>query len=501
MARWLVNSRLVAILVILMAFAVVASPSQAAFADPGDGAVHGTLVERGGAPVVNAWVYLRDENNEIESVNTDSGGTFAFDAIPAGRYTLKFELRDRRVQWHGGVLHEWDATFFDLAAAQELTIAETMLPAGRVDVTVVDSVSGGPIPDTCINAIFGAQRDEGCTDENGKVTVGPLHVGPYQVSVSPPDGYLYVPDQRVTVQEGVTTAVRFALTKSATIEVNVRDASTGAPVWGSCVAWQEIGSAWMDLSSPSCSDEDGKIVIRGLPAMNVRLYALPNDDGYGAQWVGPNGGTGDAEQALRVNLVAGQTATAPVALDPPGSISGIVHDDATGAPVAGVSVGAIALGPDWSRGQNQVSTGTDGKYRINGLGPYAWPVHFVDDEGRYAARWSGNGRNRFTAQPVTVTAGANVKRNIRLLAAGVLTGTLRAANGAPSRGSVTLVNAQSGDYVGYGAAGTDGVYRISGLITQSVRVRYTIVNTEYVHPTKVAVEAGQTVSGVDFAPR
>ncbi len=65
---------------------------------------------------------------------------------------------------------------------------------------------------------------------------------------------------------------------------------------------------------------------------------------WGVQWLGSAGGTGDRRQAAVIPVRRGQTVTAPVIkLDRPGSISAMITDRATGAPVTSGTVMPFGL--------------------------------------------------------------------------------------------------------------------------------------------------------------
>ncbi|GAA4247285.1 carboxypeptidase-like regulatory domain-containing protein [Dactylosporangium darangshiense] len=138
----------------------------------------------------------------------------------------------------------------------------------------------------------------------------------------------------------------------------------------------------------------------------------------------------------------------------------------------------IAAQPPWSSGDGcPAVTGADGTYSLAGLGPYAWPVQFV--QRNYQWRWSGNAVNRHEATAVTVRPGRSVAANIKLrsTAGGTLTGAVRDAAGNPLDASVYAFDAVSGEAVQFGSGTPDGTpYTIALIAPQPVKLWYVLAD-------------------------
>jgi hypothetical protein len=176
---------------------------------------------------------------------------------------------------------------------------------------------------------------------------------------------------------------------------------------------------------------------------------------YGVQWVGPSGGTGDQRQAVQFTLAYGQAVTAPVIeLDRAGTITGRVTSE-TGRPIEWGAMDFVT-GHGGDGGAN-IPLDTEGRYRIDSLGPYDWPLFFGAKD--HATQWSGGTADRFAAQTVHVTSGATTTYDYTMRVGTVVTGTVKARNGSPSEGFVNALHAQTGDYVGQEWA-YDGAYQL-----------------------------------------
>ncbi|HUQ55888.1 carboxypeptidase-like regulatory domain-containing protein [Lentzea sp.] len=217
---------------------------------------------------------------------------------------------------------------------------------------------------------------------------------------------------------------------------------------------------------------------------------------YGSQWVGTDGGTGDLELAAWHTLRFGETTQVTVKLDPAGTISGTVTDDATGAPVSEVCVTVTPAEPWYVNPYQPHCTSSEGKYTLSGLGPYAWRVQFPDASNRYAWEWSGDKSDRFAAQPVQVQPGGTTTADAQLSPPGKVTGRITGMTLPPQYVTIYSINALTDDWAGRaGTVTSDGQYTLPGLNTQSILIDFADTNQGLQrHPTSVAVTAGQTTN-------
>jgi hypothetical protein len=119
-----------------------------------------------------------------------------------------------------------------------------------------------------------------------------------------------------------------------------------------------------------------------------------------------------------------------------------------------VDVGVTAL----SRG----GTDEEGRYTVNNLGPYAWPLLFTPNAG-LPRQWSGGTGNRFQADTVPVTSGAAGTYDTTLSAGAKVTGTVTVAPGdtAWSGGRLRARSVATGDLLAVGdVPGAGGAYEL-----------------------------------------
>ncbi|MEV6695009.1 hypothetical protein AB0M35_26395 [Micromonospora sp. NPDC051196] len=284
------------------------------------------------------------------------------------------------------------------------------------------------------------------------------------------------PSQSGTARQS-GTAGRPGTATTGEVRTVVRDAATGAAV-RACLnlvpadrdPLTVVGLGEVQQGRyGGCTDLDGgQVIATDVAPGRYHLLARPYDSvRYGAQWVGPHGGTGQRERAAIVHVRPGRVVTAPlVRLDPPGTVTGRVTRVADGTPVSG---GAVLLLPEIQHpkyGSQGVLTDDDGRYTMTGLGPYRWPLYFTGYG--LASQWSGATADRLRARLVRVRAGATATANEALTAGTVASGTITTAE-MPFYSQVVAFHARTGDVVGVADAAEN--YQLRLLPGQPVVLR------------------------------
>ncbi|WP_326553479.1 hypothetical protein [Micromonospora sp. NBC_01813] len=235
----------------------------------------------------------------------------------------------------------------------------------------------------------------------------------------------------------------------ATITTRVYDRATGEPVKGVCVLAMPVPTFTLPKVCPARSGGGGRVTVEVPGPGQYNLFALPKlDSPYGAQWVGPDGGTGRQQEARRVTLGEGETKrVAQVLLDPRATISGRV-DHWAEDPSGLVSVAPIQL--DVHQEQRSVPVDVDGTFDIDWVGPYEWPLLFRPQ--LEWALWSGQVGNRLLAETVPAVVGGPADRytlrtsRLRGAAFGVQVSSFPTGQA----GRVVFYNSVTGDVMGVG---------------------------------------------------
>ncbi len=433
--------------------------------------------------------------------------------MPPGRYRISVYDNGRGQQWVPGQETQDDATVFTVADGDSLVVDEQLLPLGEIEARLTDAVTGAPVPRPCLYVFGGGSNGTVC-GTNGLVRVTGVPPGSWDTDVTGGASYFPVdPRPTIDVQRGQVTKVSYALRPGAAFATTVRDAATSAPVGGICVHLVE--PRWGGQSahmSQYCSDTDGHLAVGPFEDTYLgpfQLYAYqgvnpydPPAKRYGDQWVTANGGSGDQREALLVTFEAGRTITIPdIRVDPPGSITGTVRNT-SGAVVPGVCTYPYAFHPGQGNIFGKNCTNAEGRYTIDNLGPYRWPVEFAPTANSgYAWQWSGDVADRYAATYTKVSSGGTASVDAKLVTGGVLTGKVTDPADPWVTGYVWTYNARTGDIasasfgnIGNGSAGS---FTVKGHRTQDVHVQYWVDKDCWYgirYGTSVSVKAGATTT-------
>ncbi|MCP3803764.1 carboxypeptidase regulatory-like domain-containing protein [Allokutzneria sp. A3M-2-11 16] len=480
---------------------VAALTAVPAGAKPETGTVHGRITDAGAA-AKDAQVYITNvDQHWSTTVRTGADGTYSFTGLAPDKYRLSVSYGDRS-QWVHQKSSFFDADTFDVASSTTVVVDEAMLPYGAVKFVAVDETSGAPVRDACAWIHGGGKDERGCTSGDGTVLIKNLPAnGYYGASVWDAAGTHYtVSDLRPSVVEGKTVELRVALRPAAAFRTTVVDSRTQAPLTGVCVEPHTVpveGIVDRDYSW-YCTDDSGTLIIGPLNPDTYQFFVKPNDKNFGMQWVGARGGTGDIRQAHKgIGRLRETTVLPRIAVDPAGVITGTVKDNA-GAVLPSVCVFPFAADPRNGFRFLENCTNSNGQYRIKGLGPYAWPLEFLHNTGKYATQWSGGAADRFGATPVTVWAGGTTVSDASLVPAGRITGRTLDRNGKPAFGYVYAFSARTGDIITWGTSDNDENFEVDGLGTQDVRIKYVINDKACWYPKPISVVAGEVVKGIDL---
>ncbi|MFI7547561.1 carboxypeptidase regulatory-like domain-containing protein [Actinoplanes sp. NPDC049599] len=433
--------------------------------------VHGTLTGDDGGPKAGyqVTVALASNDNWIQlNATTDADGTWTVRDVSPGDYRVSFVGPDGgRSQWAYGKSTEGTATLIPVPGGGDITVDDTWLPGATLVVNAVDASTGAPVSDYCV-WITSPGDGSGCATSGSQITVTDLPGGTYQMSANPGEGsyYLSTDFQPVTLTPGETTTATIKLALGGKVSFTATDHVSGAAVNRVCPAFAVLGHGGLPDGYGDCTDTTGKATSTSMAAGTYEMYAVA-PTGYGDQWVGRNGGTGEQKAAARIKVVPGKTVSAPaVLLDKAGTITGMVTD-AAGKPLAGMDVAWSAwgdAGPSWD-----TDTDAQGRYTITDLGPYAWPLLFSG--AGYPRQWSGHVGNRYQAETVPVLPSGTTTYNFTPVAGSTLKGKVTAPAGATWR--IHAFNAATGDQMGTfdsSAAGPGGTYELKVIGSQQVKV-------------------------------
>ncbi|HEX5997236.1 MAG TPA: carboxypeptidase-like regulatory domain-containing protein [Jiangellales bacterium] len=448
------------------------------------GVLQVTVTEHDGTPAQGAVsLHVDEPYADVISARLDESGQASLDALPGG-YRVKvipdvagepYNPDYARAQWLFGKTLFEQGDSVTVTSDTITTVSERLLTPGSVRVTARDSVDGTAIAAFCASVEGRAD----CSDGSGVVDLIDLRPGSHVLNVYTDDGRYFSADPTVTVVAGETVSAVVELERAASITSTVVDAATGQPVAGACLVLAPAGTGRLPDGSHGCSGADGRVTAGQLQQGAYNLFVRPPEgSGYGAQWVGSSGGTGDAAKAREVAVEPGaEVVVPPIKLDRAGAIAGVVTSAATGQPVTSgvVSLSAYGrVGPSFATGIDE-----SGRYTLDWLGPYEWPLLFTTDD--HARQWSGGVADRREAKRIKVHAGRTSTYNPALKVGAVWTGSVTDAAGSPLAISLDAVNAATGDTMDEADSDGDGRYRSLILGSQTIKIRWTLFDGTTTH--------------------
>ncbi|MBB5850220.1 carboxypeptidase regulatory-like domain-containing protein [Amycolatopsis umgeniensis] len=365
--------------------------------------------EKTGKPVAGACSQVEQGHPPQLRKCAGADGVMVYEDLPPfGYYTLSVWGPDGSYQ-----PVNWQRV--DLSPGQTTDFRASMKPAASIVTTVRDAKTKAPLERICVDTyalpvvgVLDADYQYYCSDENGKLVIGPIDPGAYKLLVKPLDeryGVQWAGQNGGTGDIGHARTVTAELGKvvsipdiqmdpAGTITGKVTDRATAAAVNGVCVYPYAVDPRIGFHFDVNCSRNDGTYTIKGLGPYDWPLEFASSRGDYAWQW---SGGAADRFAARPVRVRPNATVTENAALVPNGSVSGkILGKD--GKPTFGyvytynARTGDII---DWT------TPDSAGQYTVNGLATQNVKIKYYTD----AECWHRDAADFASATPVPVTAG------------------------------------------------------------------------------------------------
>lgn len=199
----------------------------------------------------------------------------------------------------------------------------------------------------------------------------------------------------VTVTTGAATTCDAVLATGGTISGHVTRQSDGVALYNVSVrAYDPVSRAQLRTA---LTDPSGNYTIVGIRAGDVKVRF--NRSTFGTEWYNDRTAFGDAD--LLAVTAGGALTGIDAALATQGRLQGLVFDDATGSPVAGIAVQAYDLSGFMVA---SAVTNTSGYYILQNMPASLVKVKVVGEPLGYASEWLYNRATFELADPIQVTS-------------------------------------------------------------------------------------------------
>lgn len=258
---------------------VIMVTPKAAEAVPRAQSIRGFVKEPDGKPVPDALVSLVLEEADVPTaesqarervIRTGPDGSFLFDELAPGRYTVKAEVKGYADQVVGGVRIGED-------------VDVVLSPGGALSGVIKSKGDGKPIPNARVTIKLLAHRFMNWgtiqersvrADEQGRYRFENVTPGWWQVLAEAP-GFLQEDDARVQIRPGLQTSQDLGLVLPNEVWGRIIDARTKQPIKGAKVGIGGGGAVQAPPFATTTTDENGvwKFTLRPTGGETLRVEA------------------------------------------------------------------------------------------------------------------------------------------------------------------------------------------------------------------------------------
>ncbi|BCJ71437.1 hypothetical protein CS0771_09810 [Catellatospora sp. IY07-71] len=386
----------------------------------GAGGVTGRLTDQAGGPIAGATVEIMRKPLDgfpwSSLAVTDADGRYRVGNVPPGQFKVAIGSFAPAAPV---VVAAGADTTYDWQAAE---------PVGVVVLKVRDQVTKAPVRSSCPSMTYYVCATDG--EHRLLVRAGDLSLTAGGETTEPGSwidrslNFFHLTDRPyfsastpVHVAAGGTTTATLDLPPAAYLAAGVRGPDQNSMPQGCLhpvpvLPWHAPVDKRYVSGTVTCVGAE-PIRMGPYPLHPLQLFVSPENwtGGYGAQWVGPDGGVGDQRLAKVFALRHGHNLLDPITMDEDATIQGAAWDPAAQQPAFGC-IQPFPASPYLARAfhdeapyrRDERCTGEHRAhlFRLDMLGPYRWPVYFTGEE--YASMWSGGVSDRLRAELIPARA-------------------------------------------------------------------------------------------------
>lgn len=401
---------------------------------PDPGAIIGTITDTGGNPLSNVLIRVVDDTGFlVGTVLTDSNGTYVFNGLAPGNYTVTAIADGFQSASTGAIVQSNETTIVDQSLVSNPgSIAGTVTPV--VDGTLLTLTTSNGVP-------IGTSL----ADSNGNFQFDNLQPGQYIVTATAPN--YQTSTAGATVVSDQTTAVSITIVPNPAEVGGVITDTSGSPVTNATIQVIDVNGTVLQTGG---TDQSGQYVIGNLPPGAFTLVVNAQDFSSATDGI---------------TLEPGQIITNAnfVLIPDPGGIVGQIVDT-NGDVIAGATI--IIRNAD-NLPIRTTTTNEFGEFLVDGIAPGSYTV--VATATDFSTTFVG----------VMVLSNEDSIANIILTSlVGNISGTVVDENGDPITGNNTGIKLfdNSGTLLETLVADSDGTFSILGLQPGQYLINATATN-------------------------
>jgi carboxypeptidase family protein len=372
------------------------------------------VVTAGGAPVAGVYVSTYGSNGTGGYGQTDGSGRYELSMWP-GTYTIQFQRPDGLTEYAPQQIAFTSAGQYEVSASAVTVVDEALIATGTITGRLTGA-DGAPVSYVSVHAHSRFVDQFGSTDSSGQYTLT-VFPGSYTVAFDTQHGTQWATGRSsgaladpIVVGAGATVVADDVLKPYGSIVVTAVDRRSGAPLMSFC--------AYVGFVFPATCTDTGTVTLSDLLPGRYQVSAYP-----------PQGTPEEfLIDSVAAEVTSGAAASVRMPVTPGGSVSTVITDGATGAPVADACLELLPTERPMIGFGSGYCSDASGKVRIPLVAPGSYYAFVIVRDGVHGDQFVGPNGGVGTlkkASVIKVKIGESVSlKPVRLDPAGSISGTV-----------------------------------------------------------------------------